>query len=215
MSHLLAALGDYYHCSDLLVDAVRAIDLPAGMERTIVRYPDEVSPQSLVGHDVLLLAMMGQLDPRENDDYWFDAASQAVLSDHVASGAGVVFLHSGTASHPTDGPLRSLCGGHFLRHPPEHPEVTISAVADHPITSHVSTFAHPDEHYFMEVDDGVTPLLTASSTLGEQSAGWCREHGKGRVAVIIPGHTREMLSDPNLRRLLSNAVAWVNPKRQA
>lgn len=206
-----AVLGDYYHCSDHLLNALRSTALPDGVSLTVSRYPDPVDPQALSGHHLLFLATMGKWSPRTSDETWFDAPSQQALSDHVLAGAGLVVFHSGTASHAADGPLRTLCGGRFLHHPPEHPEVTVSVVADHPITAGVTTFTHPDEHYFVEVDADVTPLLTAVSSLGEQSAGWCRAHGSGRVAVIVPGHTTAMLEEPNLHRLLANAITWALP----
>ncbi len=203
-----AVLGDYYHCSDQLLSALRSTVLPSDIVMTVSRYPDAVDPSHLAEDDLLVLASMGRWQPRESDETWFDGASQQALSDHIAAGAGCVILHAGTAAHPPRGPFRELCGGRFLHHPPEHPDVTISPVTDHPITAGVTAFTHPDEHYFMEVDPDVTQLLTASSTLGEQTAGWCRTHGSGRVAVIVPGHTHAMLSDPMMRQLLTNTIRW-------
>ena len=203
-----AVLGDYYHCSDPLLIALRSAVIPSDIVLTVTRYPEPVDPSRLAEEDLLFLASMGQWNPRESDQSWFDPAAQQALSDHVAAGAGCVVMHSGTASHAPRGPLRELCGGRFLHHPPEHPDVTITPVCDHPITAGVTAFTHPDEHYFLEVDPDVTQLLTATSTLGEQSAGWCRSHGSGRVAVIVPGHTSAMLTDPMMRQLLTNAIRW-------
>ena len=208
MPRILALVGDYYHCSDQLYSLVSSLPLFDDATLTTIRYPEQPDSSELAQYDLVILAMMGQLRPRESEEYWIDEAAQRALADHVGDGAGLLVFHAGTASHPESGALRELTGGRFIHHPPEHPTVTISVVGSHPITEGVSTFAHPDEHYFMEVDDGVTPLLLAHSSLGEQSAGWCRSHGQGRVAVVVPGHTREMLEDPMLRRLVSNAVGW-------
>lgn len=208
MRRMLAVLGDFYHCSDQLLGLVSSTDLPDDLEITVVRYPQPFEPASLVGYDLLLLAAIGRLRPKESDEHWMTGEVEQALADHVAAGAGLLLLHAGTASHPTDGAFRALAGGHFLQHPPEHPPVTITPVAGHPITEGVASFTHPDEHYFLDVDDGVTQLLTATSELGEQSGGWCRTHGSGRVAALVPGHTREMLTEPMMRRLLANAVGW-------
>ena len=208
MKRMLAVLGDYYHCSDQLLALLRSTDLPDDLDVTVTRYPEPPDPAALAGYDLLLLAAIGRLRPKESDEYWMTAEAERALADHVASGAGLLLVHAGTASHPTDGPFRETAGGHFLQHPPEHPPVTITPVADHPITAGVTSFTHPDEHYFLEVDDEVTRLLTATSELGEQSGGWCRTHGSGRVATLVPGHTREMLAEPMMRRLLANAIRW-------
>lgn len=208
MRTMRAVLGDYYHCSDQLLFALRLSVIPSDIVLTVTRYPEPVDPSHLAEDDLLFLASMGQWNPRESDETWYDAAAQQTLSDHIAAGAGCVIMHSGTASHPARGPLHELCGGRFLSHSPEHLDVTVSPVSDHPITAGVTTFTHPDEYYFMEIDPDVTQLLTATSTLGEQSAGWCRSHGSGRVAVIVPGHTSAMLTDPMMRQLLTNTIQW-------
>lgn len=208
MKRILAVLGDYYHCSDQLLALLRSSELTEDLEVTVARYPESFDPASLVGYDLLMLAAIGRLRPKESDEYWMSEEVGQALADHVAGGAGLLVFHSGTASHPSEGAFRALTGGHFLQHPPEHPPVTITPVAEHPITEGVTSFTHPDEHYFLDVDDDVTQLLTATSELGEQSGGWCRMHGSGRVAALIPGHTREMLTEPMMRRLLENAVRW-------
>lgn len=207
MRRILALAGDYYHCSDQLVRALSTLTLPDAAELELVRYPD-TPPATLAGYDLVILAAIGRLKPRESDDQWMTPSMQAELAEHVHRGAGLLLVHAGTASHPADGPFRRMTGGHFLHHPPEHPEVTIRPVAEHPITAGVEPFTHPDEHYFLEMDANVTPLLYATSTLGEQMAGWCRTWGSGRVAAIVPGHTRAMLEEPMLLRLLANAVRW-------
>jgi len=208
MKRMLAVLGDYYHCSDQLLALLKSTDLPDDLEVTVTRYPESFEPSSLVGYDLLLLAAIGRLRPKESDEHWMSEEVERALADHVAGGAGLLLVHAGTASHPTGGALRALTGGHFLQHPPEHPPVTITPVVEHPITDGVTSFTHPDEHYFLDVDDDVTQLLSATSELGEQSGGWCRTHGSGRVAALVPGHTREMLGEPMMRRLLANAIRW-------
>ena len=202
----LAIAGDYWHSSDQLVVMLRSIGIDE--KDHLVRYPDLPSFAELHHFDLVVFAMMGRHAPRSSDAHWFEPHDQSRLAAWVNAGGGLLVFHSGTASHPTDGALRQVVGGHFLHHPPDHPDVSIEVATDHPVTAGVESFVHPDEHYFVEVDDDVTPLLRATSVLGETSAGWCVERGAGRVAAIIPGHTREMLEDENLMRLVANAAAW-------
>lgn len=213
MRRVLALLGDYYHCSDQLAMAVTETVRAANGSIDMRRYPDtpeaSVLREALGEIDVLLLATMGRLRPRTSQELWLDEDTESAIDAFVRSGGGLLALHAGTASHRTDGPLRALVGGHFVHHPPQRPPVTVSVVGRHPVTAGVATFTHPDEHYFMEVDDDVTPLLETTSELGSDCGGWCREAGSGRVVVIVPGHTREMLEEPGLARLLRNALTWL------
>jgi hypothetical protein len=211
MSRILALVGDYYHCSDQQIMLMRSVGVDESSEEhevTTIRYPDLPASDVMGDYDLVIFGMMGRYAPRDSDETWFTLGAQERLAARVNDGGGLLVFHAGTASHRIDGAFREIVGGHFLHHPPEHPTVTISPIADHPVTDGVTEFAHPDEHYFVEVDDDVTPLLRATSELGETVAGWTAERGSGRVAVIVPGHTREMIGDPMLARLVRNAAAW-------
>ena len=208
MTRVLALVGDYYHCSDGLLGLLYRLAWPAGVELTARRYPDPYAPGELPGFDLVVLAAAGQTGRVHAGDCWFTTGAQEELAERVRAGSSLLVLHSGIAMHPVDGALRRLTGGHFLSHPPDHPEVTLVPVADHPITRGVEQFGAPDEHYFLEVDPDVTGLLTAISTHGRQPAGWCREVGAGRVCVLTAGHTPAMLESSGLERLWLNAVCW-------
>lgn len=207
MIRIRAVVGDFYHCSDHLVLCFQRVAAECGASVSWCRYPDQPDVR-FDGVDVLVLASMGVLDPEGDGDHWMTLSAQTEINERVRAGMGLLVFHAGTASHPVDGPFRKLVGGHFVSHPPEHDPVTVRPVSDHPICRGVEPFTHPDEHYVVEIDPDLDPLVEISSTHGVEVGGWSREAGKGRVAALTPGHTREMLLDPNLIRLASNAIEW-------
>ncbi len=124
-------------------------------------------------------------------------------------GAGYIGVHCGLANIPAAHPFYTeLLRGRFLSHPPKCP-VTVHVTQDHPVTAGVEDFTIEDEHYQMEgLWDSTQVLATTASAHGEQVGVWAHAHGKGRVVGITPGHTTEVLTSPNMLRLLRNAVNW-------
>ena len=136
-----------------------------------------------------------------------DEVQQAFV-DYVEAGGGLLAVHSGTAEYRETPVLRRLLGGVFTHHPKQCP-VTVTPLADHPLTAGAESFTLMDEHYFMEMDDVEVDLfLTTSSEHGEQRGGWAHEVGSGRVCVLTPGHNVEVWHDPSYQTLLKNGLRW-------
>jgi type 1 glutamine amidotransferase len=133
---------------------------------------------------------------------------QAAFSEYVQQGNGVLAIHSGTAEYDQKPVIRGLLGGVFLHHPEQCP-VTMSPRPDHPLCSGSTPFTVRDEHYFMILDDpDADVFLTTSSASGEQPGAWRREVGRGRVAVLTPGHNLEVWLHPSYQALLLNSLRW-------
>ena len=139
---------------------------------------------------------------------WMTEPVQAAFADHVCKGNGLLAIHSGTAEYQEALVLRSMLGGVFAHHP-EQCNVTLTPQAGHILTKGVESFTVMDEHYFMSMQDPYADeFLISRSEHGEQSAGWKREVGKGRVVVLTPGHNIEVWLNPNFQKLLFNVMNW-------
>jgi type 1 glutamine amidotransferase len=139
---------------------------------------------------------------------WVTGDVQAAFLDYVRAGNGLLAIHSGTADYEEMHVLRSLLGGVFRHHPEQCP-VTMTPHPGHPLAEGSFPFTLRDEHYFMAMDDpGVDVFLTTGSEHGEQPGGWRRAEGKGRVAVLTPGHNLEVWLHPSYQALLRNALRW-------
>ena len=139
---------------------------------------------------------------------WMTDTVQATFSDYVHKGNGLLAIHSGTAEYEQKTLLRSLLGGVFAYHPEQCP-VTVRPHAGHPLSAGAAPFTLTDEHYFMALDDPQADVfVTTTSEHGEQTGGWTRVEGRGRVAVLTPGHNLEVWLHPSFQRLLRNSLRW-------
>ncbi len=127
------------------------------------------------------------------------------------AGTGYIGVHCGLANIPeTSAFYTDLLKGRFITHPPMCP-VKVHISAEHPVTAGVADFEIHDEHYQMEGKwDEVKVLGTTASQHGEQVGIWVNENGKSRVVGITPGHTTEVLTHPEMVKLLRNAVNWAS-----
>jgi type 1 glutamine amidotransferase len=139
---------------------------------------------------------------------WLTEAVQGAFLAYVQNGNGLLAIHSGTAEYEQMPVLRSLLGGVFTHHPEQCP-VTVTPHAGHPLTAGAAPFTLRDEHYFMAVHDPAMDMfMTTTSEHGKQPAGWRRQEGSGRVAVLTPGHNQEVWLHPSYQALLLNCLRW-------
>lgn len=139
---------------------------------------------------------------------WMTDSVQAAFVDYVGAGHGLLAIHSGTAEYEHKPLLRGLLGGVFAHHPEQCP-VTVSPRPGHPLTAGASPFTLQDEHYFMHMDDTQADVfLTTVSEHGTQPGGWRRVDGRGRVAVLTPGHDLDVWLHPSFQGLVLNCLRW-------
>lgn len=163
------------------------------------------------------------------------ASNEAVagLRAAVAAGTGFAGWHGGIAdSFRNTSDYLHLVGGSFACHPardPGHPtgdqtdnyvDYTVNILpehADHPIVSGLADFALYSEQYWVLSDDYVDVLATTTQAVrpGDpwhrpvvSPAVWTRSWGEGRVFVATPGHSLDVLDDPNVRTLVERGLLW-------
>ncbi len=126
-----------------------------------------------------------------------------------AAGTGYIGVHSGLTNIPDDSPFYTdILYGRFISHPPKC-EVNVHIVKGHPVTEGVNDFVIEDEHYQMEGDWEKTNVLAESASVhSTQPAVWAHELAASRVVAITPGHTTEVLTNPEMVKLFRNAIAW-------
>ena len=141
---------------------------------------------------------------------WMTRDQEEALVGFVKNGGALLGLHNCPGLYPEGGPYLELLGGTYNGHGPlERFRVKIHD-ADHPITRGVESFEVPDEQHTPVPNlDKVHVFLKSYSERGvEGTAGWAYNSGKGRVAYLANGHTRESLAHPMMQRLLRNAINW-------
>jgi type 1 glutamine amidotransferase len=155
------------------------------------------------------------------------------LRSAVENGTGLAGWHGGIAdSYRASSDYLHLIGGQFATHPGRRPEerpgderdnflpyrVEItSAGRAHEITAGLEDFALDTEQYWVLHDDLIDVLATTTHPVQPyhpwhrpvtSPAVWTREWGAGRIFVATPGHSVDVLCDPNVRTIIERGMLW-------
>lgn len=153
----------------------------------------------------------------------------------VENGVGMAGWHGGIAdSFRNSSDYLHLIGGQFATHPgrePEHrpgtPEdnylpyrVDLTALGrTHPITAGLDDFDLETEQYWVLHDDLIDVLATTTHPTQPwhpwhrpvtSPVVWTREWGRGRIAVATPGHSVDVLQNPNVKMLIERGMLWAS-----
>ncbi|MDL2232977.1 ThuA domain-containing protein [Ruminococcaceae bacterium OttesenSCG-928-L11] len=173
---------------------------------------DILTPERIAGYP-LILCCKGNAVTEANNNPWFEDTVTEVgpkeFEDYIRAGGGFMAIHAGTIGKK-DTPYGDLVGCVFNGHPLRC-GIDVKVTGDHPILNGVAKDFHiRDEHYQMTVtaDDAVELFRTVSETGGDQPAGWVREMGDGRMAVLTPGHCVDVFYNPEFQKILVNSMRW-------
>lgn len=193
-----ATIAEHLNENDDLVARAVSIDDPEqGITEDALEWADAI-------------AWWGHLRHDDVTDETVDRVERAVREN----GVGFVGLHSGHYALPfkrllgTSGDLGDV---RTVEGESERLEVR---TPEHPIAAGVSDFALPNVEMFGEPYDIPEPedvvLHSTFSEGGEFRSGVTFSFGAGRGFYLRPGHEEfRIYHDPNVRRVLANAVRWV------
>jgi type 1 glutamine amidotransferase len=164
-----------------------------------------------------------------------EASADAVrgLRAAVAAGTGLTGWHGGIAdSFRASSDYLQLVGGQFATHPSKHPDAVVGDESDnylpytveptalgreHPITAGIEPFELETEQYWVLHDDLIDVLATTTHPVRPyhpwhrpivSPVVWTREWGAGRIVVSTPGHSLDVLRDPNVRTIIERGMLW-------
>ncbi len=202
----LVLCDDYWHPAQTIRRGLGAL-AESGFQFDWVEDARHWSAARMGEYPLVVLAKSNNISSAD-ETAWMTDETQLAFAEYIRRGNGLLAVHSGTAGYLETPLLRSLLGGAFSHHPEQCP-VSMEPVTGHPLTAGAAAFTAQDEHYFMSMSDHrVDIFLTARSAHGEQPAGWRRQEGNGRVAVLTPGHTLEVWIHSSFQTLLFNSLRW-------
>jgi len=154
------------------------------------------------------------LKPDGTIDQWITPERERALYDFVSNGGSALFVHCGLVGYPTDSLYHKLSGGVFIEQPPIRNVTYVPIKREHPIMEGVENFSGPDEKYFCHIDVADVDIFMCGDDpdCAGTITGWCRKVGKGRTVSVTPGHTFEIVENPNMTRILNNAVKWLKER---
>lgn len=152
---------------------------------------------------------------RDEWAYNVDPRDCGVLHEYVRNGGGLLALHTAAICFDSEPCWHALIGATWNWERSSHPEVAAvpievtEAAAMHPITSGVARFEICDEIYgFLDVVDGLDPLLVGRHSGEVHPVLWARNVGAGRVVTDLLGHGIESISHSTHRSILRRAATW-------
>ncbi len=131
------------------------------------------------------------------------------LAEWVRSGGGLLSAHASTVIGKSDPALGELIGGVFVSHPPQFSFTLYPVFEEHPITSGIEAFTVHDEFYIETHRPDARVHMIALDRGVAYPMAWSKIEGKGRVAHVAPGHSREVWELPAYRRLLLQSLEWL------
>jgi len=149
----------------------------------------------------------------------------AAFADCIKQGKPLVALHHSICAFDEWPEYFNIIGGKYFHKPTEVGGKTYPACSyqhdlhfmvniagnKHPVTKGINDFEVFDETYKgYYVEPGVTPLLTTSEKTSEFLIGWTKIYGKARVVTIQSGHDVPTFENLNFRKILRQAIIWVN-----
>ncbi|MBM4031054.1 MAG: ThuA domain-containing protein [Planctomycetes bacterium] len=217
----LALIGDHYHPPGLIRPPIEVAMDDAGIPTEFLCDVTKLTAPILGRYRLLIILRDGVNwpDPDEKSfskaKWWMTKEQEQAIIAFVRAGGGLLALHNANALKPwaekqDPAPLLRVLGSQYDSHgaPREGYRVRVLR-SDHPITRGVADFTATGEHHRPRPLATDMVRLLESTAEGETClAGYARTEGKGRIAYLAFGHTREVLDLPDVQRLLANAARW-------
>lgn len=159
----------------------------------------------------------------------------AGLRAAIESGMGLVGWHGGIAdSYRKCADYLQLVGGQFAAHPSVSPELIVEGEANnfldytveftelgrsHPMTVDLDDVVLHTEQYWVLHDDLNDVLATTTHPAPDwhpwhrpivSPVVWTRQWGAGRIAVVTPGHSLNVLEHPTIRTIIERGMLWAS-----
>lgn len=199
---VLVLADDYWHPSDVVMAGLAPLMNPA-REFTLSQTADDFDD-----YDVILLCKSNRVSA-DDEGQFMEGTFADKLTAFVEGGGGLLVVHAGIVAPNTSDTLYALIGSKFDHHP-EQCVVSYEPKGEHPVVQGVQVFSCQDEHYFITLDEHaqVDIFLSSVSEHGSQVAGYAMQRGRGRIAVLTPGHNEPVWLDVQMQRLLVQALDW-------
>jgi type 1 glutamine amidotransferase len=166
-----------------------------------------------------------------------EASYQAIMALRaaIAVGTGMVGWHGGIAdSFRAHSDYLHLIGGQFATHPSKHPDEVcgdqsdnylthtveiVPEAAEHPIVAGLDSFELCTEQYWVLTDELCDVLARTTHPAPSWHpwhrtvtcpAAWTRNWGAGRIAVVTPGHSLDVLEHPSVRTMIERSITWAS-----
>lgn len=215
---VLFIYDDIWHPAEVIDRGLKSFgNQLEGMEFDMVMCAKDIlTPEMIRMYDVIVSAK-GNAINASNVNPWFEETVTEVMprdfEAYVREGGSFLALHAANAvTEKGCKEYTDFVGCSFVTHPLRC-MVHYEPVGNHPVLEGVGPFSQRDEHYIVDLQEGVVPFLKSTSEPGgEHVAGYEKTIGKGKVLSLMPGHTLAVWQDPDFQKLLVNCIRYLGNK---
>jgi glyoxylase-like metal-dependent hydrolase (beta-lactamase superfamily II)/type 1 glutamine amidotransferase len=215
MPHALVLIGDHYHPPAYIPPSLEPVFQKIGMPAQFIYDVTKLNARNLKGIRLLVILRDGMNwpEPGGKNVFWMTEEQEKAIAEFVSNGGGFLSLHNSTALRRLDDKpslYRDVLGSSYNGHGPGDEKFNVRVVnSDHPITRGVKDYVAVDERHtpIIHADD-ITLLMEAVSGDKTSVNGYVRTYGKGRVCHLANGHNLEVLTNPEMQKLMANAALW-------
>ncbi|MBM3211403.1 hypothetical protein FJZ33_04220, partial [Candidatus Poribacteria bacterium] len=215
MPQAFVLIGDHYHPPAYIPPSLDMVFHRIGMPARYTYNVTQLNAKNLKGVRLLVILRDGMNwpDPKGKQIFWMTEEQEKAVEEFVRNGGGFLALHNATALKRLDDErsiYRDVLGSSYNGHGPGNEEFSVKVINhNHPITKGVNGYPAIDERHtpIIHADDA-NILLEAVSGDKTSVNGYVRPYGKGRVCYLANGHNLEMLQNPEMQKLMTNAALW-------
>jgi len=125
---------------------------------------------------------------------------------------GIIATHCSVVQPKRENYNRLLGMEKYVPHTKVQPAYIHNLNQNHPITKGIEAFDIGDDEIFdaVMIKGQSTPLFNTSGEEEKIDAhgGWCREEGKGRVVVLLPGHIPTPYMKGSYKKIMWRSAHW-------
>ena len=216
-------VGDYWHNGTAQESHWRGVLRGSGIRLIFAQSSQFVTAEALELADLFIVARYagpdslgwvpdGMVEDRPSGAPWMTDEQENAIVANVQRGMGLLSMHC-SIWNPERTKYMELLG---VKKPLMHGPVQFVKIHDinqsHPITKGLNDFdISLDENFGAELDASRVTLLYKST--GKQdnridNAAWCRDEGKGRVAVLLFGHIPQPFHVKEVKQIMWRSAHW-------
>jgi len=213
--HALALIGDHYHPPFYIPPSLEPLLQKIGIPVHFIYDVTKLNENSLKGIDLLIILRDGMIWPKSDSEmeFWLTADQEKAIADFINRGGGFLALHNCTALKNLDNKpsmYREVLGSSYNGHGPSDEKFEVEVINhDHPVTAGVNDYIAVDERHTPIIHANDLTFLTEAVNGDQKSVnGYVREYGKGRICHLANGHNLEVLTNPEMQKLMYNGILW-------
>ena len=226
-TRVLFLIGDYWHNAVTQEKNWQYVLDKAGWRLMFAQGARFVTPEVLAETDLFVVSRYfkanslgfspDEIVERRLDEIPFlTEECEETIIGNVKRGMGLLAMHC-SIWHPEKEKFLELLG---VKEPKMHTKVQPAFMhklnANHPITAGVEPRnLGEDEIFYADLIPGMSqPLfnLKGEEQPIDREGGWCHDYGKGRIVVLLPGHTPHPFHRKDFKEVMWRSAHWAMKK---